>query len=199
MSTQLILKAADFAARKHVNQKRKGPNDEPYINHPIEVANFLSDIAGVSDHELLMAAILHDTIEDTSATKEELEEEFGHEVTSLVLEVTDDRTLPKLERKEEQVRHAPHLSKRARLLKIADKISNVEDMLENPPIGWDLKRRRDYLLWADRVVRQILGENEALDARFLEALKAGHIGLDQCEPDGSETDGSPSTQTSPSA
>src|SRR5688500_4024447 len=139
---ETLLSAASFAAVRHTDQKRKGSRGEPYINHPLEVANLLANVGGVDDYDVLIAAILHDTVEDTETTPEELAERFGKRVASIVAEVTDDKSLPKKRRKELQIEHAPHLSAEAKLVKLCDKISNIRDVVQNPPKDWDLKRRR---------------------------------------------------------
>ena len=172
-STGLILKAIRFAAEKHKGQKRKDTEASPYINHPIQVTEILWGIGGVRDTILLLAAILHDTIEDTDATPEEIRMHFGEEVLALVLEVTDDKSLPKEVRKQRQVETAPHKSQRARLLKIADKISNVQDIIRTPPKDWSLERRQEYVLWSQRVVAGLRGVNKKLESRYDEILAEG--------------------------
>jgi guanosine-3',5'-bis(diphosphate) 3'-pyrophosphohydrolase len=136
-----LLRAVDFAAEKHRDQRRKDADRSPYINHPIAVAKLLAQVGGLSDLLTLQAAILHDTIEDTKTTPDELKDEFGVEVRDLVVEVTDDKLLPKAERKRLQIKHAPHLSERARVIKIADKICNILDITHSPPTDWTLERR----------------------------------------------------------
>jgi len=162
----IVFQALSFAASYHADQRRKGANGEPYINHPIGVARLLAETCQEQDHILLCAALLHDTIEDTSATEEMLRETFGDEITDLVLDVTDDKSLPKAERKRLQVEHASALSPNARLLKLADKISNLRDLTHNPPKGWDLERIRAYFDWADAVAVRVRGINPALDAHY---------------------------------
>ena len=133
---KLILRAAAFAARKHRDQRRKDAEASPYINHPLELARVLAEVGEVTDSATLCAALLHDTIEDTDATQEELAREFGAEIAALVVEVTDDKSLAKAERKRQQVEHAAHLSPKAKLVKLADKISNLSDVATRPrPIG----------------------------------------------------------------
>ncbi len=161
-----LLEAASFSAKKHRFQTRKGAASEPYINHPLEVANILAGIGNVTDHEILIAAILHDTIEDTETTAEELTELFGERVCSIVLEVTDDKSLPKAERKLKQIEHAPHISDGAKQVKLADKISNITDVLENPPHDWSKERRVEYVSWGQKVVAGLRGVNPALDRHF---------------------------------
>jgi len=161
-----LLKASTFAARKHRDQRRKDADASPYINHPLEVAEVLARIGGVDDATVLQAALLHDTVEDTQTTPEELEREFGAAVRKLVEEVTDDKTLPKLERKRLQIEHAPHLSPRAKLIKLADKICNVRDVTHSPPKGWDEQRRIEYFDWAAKVVAGCRGTNRALERHF---------------------------------
>lgn len=129
----------------------------------------LSDIGGIDDPEILAAAILHDTVEDTESTAEELEELFGKRVAGYVLEVTDDKSLPKAERKQLQVEHAPHLTPGAKAIKLADKISNVKDVTDHPPAGWPQERRLEYIEWAERVVDGLRGVNPELERHFDEA------------------------------
>lgn len=169
----LIARALDFAARKHVDQRRKGEAEEPYINHLAEVANLLAELTGGEDAVLVAAGLLHDTIEDVGVTHAELAQAFGPEVADLVREVTDDKSLPKLERKRLQVEHAPHKSGRARQLKIADKTSNLCAILNSPPRDWGEERKREYFDWAKRVVDGCRGVNARLEAAFDEAWKAG--------------------------
>ena len=161
-----LLAAIRLAAEKHRDQKRKGTNASPYINHPIEVAELLARIGGVRDVEVLAAAILHDTIEDTETTPEELERAFGARVRGLVAEVTDDKKLPKAERKQLQRDHAPHLSREAKQIKLGDKIANVREIGANPPGDWPLERRREYIEWARSVVDGCRGANAALERHF---------------------------------
>jgi (p)ppGpp synthase/HD superfamily hydrolase len=176
-STGSLLKAIRFAAEKHSDQRRKNAQASPYINHPIHVAEILWQVAGVRDETLLVASILHDTIEDTDATSEEIKAEFGEDVLALVLEVTDDKRLPKQVRKQLQVEHAPHKSRSAKLLKLADKISNVGDIISMPPQDWSLERRQEYLLWTERVVAGLRGVNENLERQYDELLASGKQSL----------------------
>jgi len=161
-----LLKASTFAARKHRDQRRKDAEASPYINHPIEVAEILARIGGVDDITLLQAALLHDTLEDTETSPQELEREFGPAVRSLVEEVTDDKRLPKETRKRLQIEHAPQLSPRAKLLKLADKTCNVRDVTHTPPKDWDARRRAEYLDWAAKVVAGCRGTNRTLEQHF---------------------------------
>jgi (p)ppGpp synthase/HD superfamily hydrolase len=166
----LIFSALRFAAERHREQKRKD-DKTPYINHPIEVAETLVSAGGVSDVITIVAAILHDTVEDTATTREELQELFGDDVTKVVLECTDDKSLPKEERKRLQVEHAPHKSPRAKLVKIADKTSNITDITRIPPPSWSLERKVKYLDWAEQVVQGLRGQNKELDAFFDRRLR----------------------------
>lgn len=161
-----LLQATSFSAKKHRYQKRKGNDAEPYINHPLEVANLIASVGKIEDHEILMAAILHDTVEDTETTIEELTELFGEKVCKMVLEVTDDKSLPKQRRKELQIEHAPHLSFGAKHVKLADKISNVTDVLKNPPHDWSEQRKEEYIAWAGKVVDGLRGTNKHLEDYF---------------------------------
>jgi (p)ppGpp synthase/HD superfamily hydrolase len=163
---QRILAAACFAAEKHVHQKRKGRNQEPYINHLIEVAELIAASSNALDTELVMAGFLHDTVEDTGVTLQELEERFGRDVTALVAEVTDDKSLPKETRKHLQVQNAHKKSARAQTLKLADKISNLRSILSSPPAGWSLERQREYFEWAKEVVAGLTAPNQLLKQEF---------------------------------
>ncbi len=169
-ASALLLKAADFSARHHSYQTRKGDLRVPYVNHPIRVAWYLASVGGIDNVEVLCAALLHDTLEDTDATAEELRREFGDEITALVLEVTDDKSLPKAERKRRQVLHAADVSDGATQIKLADKTSNVEDIAEAPPANWTRQRRIEYLDWTERVVNELTNANEALERRYRETL-----------------------------
>jgi guanosine-3',5'-bis(diphosphate) 3'-pyrophosphohydrolase len=168
----LLLRALAFAAHKHRDQRRKDAAASPYINHPIALANVLVNEGGVTDAEVLSAALLHDTVEDTATTLEELEREFGPRVAEIVAEVTDDQRLPKAERKRLQVEHAAGLSREAKLVKLADKICNLRDVAERPPAQWDLARRREYFDWARRVVEGVRGAHPDLEAAFDRAYAA---------------------------
>ena len=162
----LAVNAADFAARRHVNQRRKGATGEPYVNHLAEVAMLLADATGGSDDALVAAGFLHDTLEDTPTEYEELAVLFGADVADLVAAVTDDKSLPKAERKRLQVEHAPKKSVRARLLKMADKISNLRSLATSPPADWDVDRALDYVEWAEGVVAGCRGLNANLERLF---------------------------------
>ena len=161
-----LLKAISFAAKKHAAQKRKGADEEPYINHVLEVANLLANVGQVTDFDVLIAAVLHDTVEDTATTATEIDEKFGANVGKMVMEVTDDKSLPKAERKLLQIEHAPHLSDGAKLIKLGDKISNIRDVTENPPDGWPLDRRIEYVEWGKKVVAGLRGINTDLETHF---------------------------------
>jgi (p)ppGpp synthase/HD superfamily hydrolase len=163
---QRILAAAYFAAQKHAGQRRKGHAAEPYINHLIEVAELAAESNEIVDTNLIMAAFLHDTLEDTSVTAEELRERFGEDVTSLVLEMTDDKRLPKERRKELQIENAPRKSVRAQTLKLADKISNLRAILNSPPPDWSAQRKQEYFEWAQRVISGLKAPNETLKQEF---------------------------------
>ena len=161
-----FVKAIAFAARKHRDQRRKDAQASPYINHPIALANVLVHEGGVNDAIVLCAAVLHDTIEDTETSVAELEAEFGKRIASVVLEVTDDKRLPKHERKQRQVDHAPHLSRKAKLVKLADKIANLRDMFEAPPARWSHRRKHQYFQWASRVIEGLRGTHPELERIF---------------------------------
>jgi guanosine-3',5'-bis(diphosphate) 3'-pyrophosphohydrolase len=166
----LLLKALAFAAHKHRDQRRKDADASPYINHPISLADVLVNEGGVSDVEVICAALLHDTVEDTATTHAELVDAFGARVARIVAEVTDDKQLAKAERKRLQVVRAPHISPEAKLVKLADKIANLRDVAQRPPAGWDLARRREYFDWAKQVIDGLRGaggeEMRRLEAAF---------------------------------
>jgi guanosine-3',5'-bis(diphosphate) 3'-pyrophosphohydrolase len=166
-----LLHAAEFASLRHKDQRRKDAAASPYINHPLAVAAVLAR-HGVRDPITLMAAVLHDTIEDTETTEADLRAEFGDDVTEVVLEVTDDKSLPKRRRKELQVEHAPTMTARAKLVKISDKICNVIDIGQNPPSGWDRERREQYLAWTEAVVAGCRGVSPQLEDRYDEVVRA---------------------------
>jgi GTP diphosphokinase / guanosine-3',5'-bis(diphosphate) 3'-diphosphatase len=166
----LFLKAMQFSAEKHRDQRRKDERLSPYINHPIEVANILWTIGDVYDGITIVGSLLHDTIEDTNTTNEEIRNNFGEEVLALVLEVSDDKNLPKQERKLNQIKRAPFLSLRAKQLKLADKICNIGDIANFPPQNWLWQRRADYLEWANSVIAGLRGANIKLEMYFDEVL-----------------------------
>jgi len=169
----LVLKAAQFAALKHRDQRRKDIESSPYIIHPISVALAIADIGGIEEPEILAAALLHDTLEDTKTSVSELDEIFGETVRKYVEEVTDDKSLPKDERKYKQIEHAATLSRGASLIKLGDKISNVIDVTNSPPVDWDTERRKQYLDWAEAVINNCPKVNNALEEHFTEVLSNG--------------------------
>ena len=169
-----VLKAAAFAAEKHRDQRRKDAESSPYINHPIALANVLVNEGGVTDTNVICAALLHDTIEDTETTEAELRAAFGDEITDIVLEVTDDKSLEKHVRKQRQIDHAPHISAQAKLVKLADKICNLRDILLSPPAGWSTERQREYFDWAAKVVDGVRGGNPVLEAAFDQVFARRH-------------------------
>jgi len=168
---RLLSEAADFAARRHTGQQRKGRGNEPYVNHLAEVANLLSIATDGSDAELVAAGWLHDTIEDTATTREELAQKFGERVAALVAEVTDDMTLPKQERRQKQIVDAPRKSPGAKLIKIADKISNIRARIVPQPNQDERDDLTDYVKWAEKVVAGCRGVNALLDRMFDETVK----------------------------
>jgi len=161
-----VLQAAAFAAERHRDQRRKGKDASPYINHPLALARLLAQDGGERDATVLMAALLHDTVEDTGTTFAEIEQLFGADVAAIVREVTDDKSLPKAERKRLQVEHAGHLSRPARLVKLADKICNLRDLSSSPPVDWTAQRLREYFDWAKAVVDPMRGVHPRLEALF---------------------------------
>jgi GTP diphosphokinase / guanosine-3',5'-bis(diphosphate) 3'-diphosphatase len=165
-TSSLILRAASFAADRHRDQRRKGADESPYINHPFAVASALCDEGGVSDGELLAAALLHDTIEDTATTQEELRKVFGTRIAAIVAELTDDKSLSKAERKRIQLDNASLVSKDAQQLKIADKLCNLREILSSPPADWPLFRKHQYFDWAKAVVDQVRESTPRLAEKF---------------------------------
>jgi len=176
-NTGILLRALRFAAEKHSHQRRKDAHASPYINHPIQVAETLWIIGGVRDYVLIAAALLHDTLEDTETTPDEIKQLFGQEILHLVQEVTDDQSLPKLERKRLQIQHAPSISPAAKQLKLADKICNVSDIINSPPQTWSWQRRWDYLTWSEQVIAGLRGVNPALEIHFDHLLATAHNSL----------------------
>jgi (p)ppGpp synthase/HD superfamily hydrolase len=167
---QTVLEAAQFAAERHAFQRRKGSAAEPYVNHVIEVAHLVSMALNEPDANVIIAALLHDTIEDTATTREELEQRFGDDVAALVIELTDNKSLPKQERKRLQIESAPSKSERAQLIKLADKISNLRSLRISPPADWDAQRKREYINWARQVVNGLSAPNALLKAEFENAV-----------------------------
>ena len=175
-SPLMLIQAAHFAAEKHKKQLRKGLDATPYINHPLNVARILAEEGGVVDHEVLAAALLHDTIEDTQTTFQELRDRFGEVVAQYVQEVTDDKSIKeKAERKRLQIEHAPHKSQGAALVKLADKTSNIRDVGADPPAHWDKQRRLEYLDWAEKVVEQLPIKDHQLNGIFERSLAEARV------------------------
>jgi len=162
----LVTRDCDFAALRHVQQRRKGVAGEPYINHLAEVATLLAVATGGNDPALVAAGFLHDTLEDTPTTHDELAALFGPDVAHLVSEVTDDKSLTKAERKCLQITMTPSKSVRAKLIKVADKTSNVRAMASSPAAGWDIARIAEYIEWAQQVVASCRGLNAMLEQAF---------------------------------
>lgn len=163
---QVIFDALAYASKMHSAQRRKDNRDTPYINHPIDVARLLITEGGITDSNVIAAAILHDTIEDTEATVEDIERMFGEKILGFVLECTDDKSLPKAERKRLQVVNGPHKSQEAKCIKLYDKISNVRDIGEYPPVLWSKGRLIEYLDWTMEVVNGLRGANQALEELY---------------------------------
>lgn len=162
----LLLRALAFAAHKHRDQRRKDVEASPYINHPIALASVLCSEGGVRDVDVLCAALLHDTLEDTDTRPAELGRRFGRAIRDVVLEVTDDKSLPKATRKRLQIEHAARLSREAKLVKLADKICNLRDIAASPPATWNKRRKQRYFDWAKEVVDRVRGTHAKLEAAF---------------------------------
>jgi len=167
----LIARAWNFSAERHAKQRRKGDAQEPYVNHLAEVAELVATATEGRDANLVAAAVLHDTVEDTATLLGELASVFNADIARLVADVTDDKRLDKAERKRLQVAHAGAKSARAKILKLADKTSNVRSLAKSPPADWSMERKRDYLAWSKDVVRGLRGANPWLEARFDEAAE----------------------------
>ncbi|XP_069668832.1 guanosine-3',5'-bis(diphosphate) 3'-pyrophosphohydrolase MESH1 [Periplaneta americana] len=166
-----LIKCIDFAAVKHQKQRRKDPEKTPYINHPIGVAKILTEEANIRDLAIIQAALLHDTVEDTDTNFEEIEAEFGSAVCQLVKEVTDDKSLPKAERKRLQIEHASGSSPGAKLIKLADKLYNLRDLERASPEGWSPERVQEYFGWAQKVVNGLKGSNKNMEASLDKIFK----------------------------
>lgn len=176
--SELIIDAMIFAASKHKGQVRKDQHASPYITHPVAVAKAITEIGRVSDIPTLISAILHDTLEDTDTDEEEIKRIFGEEILEIVREVTDDKSLEKMERKRRQVVHAADLSQAAKLIKLGDKLVNCQDILQSPPEDWTPERRKNYIQWAADVVSEIRGTNAPLEAAFDQMLEKAEEHLD---------------------
>lgn len=174
----LIFKAILFAIDKHEGQIRKDAERSPYITHPLLVAQALLEIGDVQDLPTLIAAILHDTLEDTKTTEVEIRKAFGEEILQIVLEVTDDKSLEKMARKRLQVVHAPSISNKAKVIKLSDKLVNCRDILNSPPEDWPMERRREYIQWAADVVENLRNTNALLELAFDQILSDAEESLD---------------------
>lgn len=166
MELKLLLKALAFAADKHKDQRRKDIAASPYINHPIALASILCNEGHVTDIDIICAALLHDTLEDTDTEPQELTAEFGAQIAAIVMAVSDDQTLPKAERKRLQIEHAAQFSDQAKRVKLADKIANLRDMVDHSPAGWSLERRQEYFDWAKAVIDRVRGVDPTLELLF---------------------------------
>ena len=166
-----LTRAYHFAAVRHLGQRRKGKAGEPYINHLTEVADLVAAATGGGDIDVVIAAVLHDVLEDTPTTPAELAAAFGVRVAGIVAEVTDDAALPKSERKRLQIEHAPHISPEAKTIKLADKTANLRSIAKSPPADWNAERIADYITWAIAVVDGCRGTNAELEEMFEEAVR----------------------------
>ncbi|CAB0020679.1 unnamed protein product [Nesidiocoris tenuis] len=165
-----IVRCANFCAVKHQNQRRLNKDQTPYINHPIGVACILTEEGGINNPDVIMAALLHDTVEDTDTTFDEIESNFGPKIRSIVEEVTDDKALPKMERKFLQIENAPKSSYEAKLVKLADKLYNLRDLQKETPSGWTVDRVKEYFLWSAQVVNGLRGTNKAIEDKLDEVF-----------------------------
>ena len=168
-----IFNALSFASQKHKRDRRKNKHGTPYINHPIEVVRLLVEVGGIYDADTICAAFLHDTLEDTDTTQIELEENFGAVVTGIVVELTKDSSISSKMNKQKQIETFPFKSTEAKLIKLCDIISNITDVIYDPPVNWFRKRRLEYLDTSEKLVNGIAGTNENLEKLFFEILKKG--------------------------
>lgn len=175
--TAALLKAIAFAADKHRQQRRKGLDSDPYINHPIAVANILANIGNITELPILLAAVLHDTIEDTDTGQEEILQLFGIQVLNLVLEVTDNPHLSKPARKQLQIQNLPDMSTGAKCIRLADKISNMLDITFHPPLNWSPQRCAEYIDWSEQILVGCKGINTDLEYKFQQVIKAARTAI----------------------
>jgi (p)ppGpp synthase/HD superfamily hydrolase len=166
-----VLRAADAAARWHVHQRRKGSAQEPYINHLLEVASLVTEATGATEPNVVVAALLHDAIEDQGITADTIARDFGQHVADIVTEVTDEKSLHKAERKRLQVANALNKSREAKLIKLADKTSNVRAVANSPAPNWTVERRREYVEWATKVIAGLRGTSPWLEQQFDDATE----------------------------
>jgi (p)ppGpp synthase/HD superfamily hydrolase len=164
-STNLLFNVLAFSSIKHANQRRKNSQKHPYINHPIDVAKIISN-AGCDDVDILSSALLHDTVEDTGTTYQELVDNFGERIAKIVMECTDNKKLDKVTRKVQQIEHSLHISKEAKMVKLADKISNLSNLLQDPPTNWSPSEIKGYAIWSYAVCRNMFGVNDKLDQQI---------------------------------
>ncbi|EGC32834.1 hypothetical protein DICPUDRAFT_155188 [Dictyostelium purpureum] len=176
-----LMKSIDFSCKKHRDQRRKDSHSTPYINHPIGVTYKLTQ-AGINDFDILQAAILHDTVEDTNTTEEELVKEFGRKVATIVMEVTDDKSESKADRKRHQIEHAKHISKEAKSVKLADKLFNLSDIQTNAPPSWSIDVIQGYFIWAKAVIQNLRGTNQILESQLDEIFSSTFIKGDKHYP-----------------
>ncbi len=179
LGSPFLQGAFDFAQVKHRGQVRKGTKCEAYFVHVADVAMIVAEAAGTSDEDLIAAALLHDVVEDCGVSPEEISRSFGATVAGLVSELTDPEDVTEAERRQAQVDHAPHLSPKAKLIKVADKISNLQEMLDDPPAGWGAQKQLAYLNWGEAVFEGAQGENRSLDENFRLVAKRLHAALDK--------------------
>ncbi|KAM8705285.1 hypothetical protein ACLKA7_009707 [Drosophila subpalustris] len=171
MASEEFMKCLQYAAQKHSTQRRKDPQSTPYVNHVINVSTILAVEAGITDEGVLMAALLHDVVEDTDATFGDVEKLFGTEVSTLVRAVTDDKSLEKEERKRLQIENASKTPRKGKLIKLADKLDNLRDLQVHTPQGWTEERREEYFVWAKQVVDNMRGTNAVLEAKLDEIFR----------------------------
>lgn len=177
-----VMYACHFAAICHTKQRRKDQDKTPYINHPIEVANFLTHY-GVTDRDTICGALLHDVVEDTHGTEADIKQLFNDNVAKIVMECSDDKNLSKVQRKRLQITHALHISDQAKLVKLADKYSNIFGLLTNPPSSWSQEEIKGYVYWGMAVCRNLYGVNPSIDTALKNLFLRHNVDIDMSDDD----------------
>ncbi|HEC60508.1 hypothetical protein LCGC14_0950780 [marine sediment metagenome] len=169
--TSQLIEAFLFAAQAHKEQRRKGNGGAPYINHLIEVVSLLSSTAKVDDTDILIAAALHDILEDTPITVTEITKRYGSNVLSYVQAVSDDKALTLIERRAKQLKSMNESSDPIKYIKLADHCSNIASL----PPTWDKQRLKEYIGWSQSVAEKCFDVSEPLAVeyrkRYLVALR----------------------------
>jgi (p)ppGpp synthase/HD superfamily hydrolase len=153
-----LFEALEYASKLHKDQRRKGNGGSPYVNHLIEVASLLSRVAEVTDHEVIIAAILHDVLEDTEAREGDIFDRFGGTVLAYVKHVTDDKLLSLEKRRIAQLKSIENSSSQIQLIKLADHCSNIASL----PPSWDRARLESYISWSHSIAVHCYSASEEL-------------------------------------